>query len=427
MLRPRQRAQYMAWLAATCRNRDWSAVHSDIENEASAGRRSTEVDMKSIVVLGSALVGTFACLASPARAQSSSWDSPAATGAARTSPSSSVPSGQPAPGATAAPGAVYGAAPTAAGTAGTVSPVPASPPPAAPVPVGAPVPMTAVVPAATTPAVATPASATVGALPPSSPSIAASPTALGASSAASAEGPRQLSDHESLMYHVGFGWYGSPSVPYMDGANSTKNVDVPLIGARIWFTPTLGLDVALGAWLHSGESKSSTTSASGSTSSTTTPDWNVLAFAGGLGMPVSILHRSHYSLQITPEVAFGWVGLSRDPAKTTPSTSSTGTGTGTGSGSSGSGGSSSTSSTMPKPSGFIVQAGAKVGAEVHFGFMGIPQLALDASFGLFLAYQYAKVDVGSTTYEQSQLLFASSQINTPWDIFRSTVAARYYF
>jgi hypothetical protein len=45
-------------------------------------------------------------------------------------------------------------------------------------------------------------------------------------------------------------------------------------------------------------------------------------------------------------------------------------------------------------SGFLFEAGGRVGAEVHFGFLGLPYLAMQASVGLALRYE-------SRTYESA--------------------------
>jgi hypothetical protein len=75
--------------------------------------------------------------------------------------------------------------------------------------------------------------------------------------------------------------------------------------------------------------------------------------------------------------------------------------------------------------------GARAGAEIHFGFIDIPQLALQASIGLRF-----DVDSGSTTdstgpddveVSSNRTHLHTTVQGAPWAIFTNNIAALYYF
>jgi hypothetical protein len=75
----------------------------------------------------------------------------------------------------------------------------------------------------------------------------------------------------------------------------------------------------------------------------------------------------------------------------------------------------------------VLQAGARVGGEVHFGFIGIPQLAMDASVGLLLASTSGKTTTGANSTKVSNLTLGTTSGNQPWNIFTQNVQVKYYF
>ena len=78
-------------------------------------------------------------------------------------------------------------------------------------------------------------------------------------------------------------------------------------------------------------------------------------------------------------------------------------------------------------SGFRLDLGARAGAEIQFGFIDIPQLSLQATVGAALAFDRLSAKNGANESSQSQTSFGTSVQNEPWSIFRSNVAAIYYF
>jgi hypothetical protein len=188
--------------------------------------------------------------------------------------------------------------------------------------------------------------------------------------------------------HLGVGWYGVTPMPFPAGENVPTNV----VGLRYWATPMIGIDGALGFAISSG----SVTQPSGMMFDTNSRT----VFLFHAGVPLALANAGHFSFQVTPEVDIGF----------------------------GSG-------TNPMPPGtpnqdlnsFLLKVGARAGAELQFGFIGVPQLAIDASLGIALTTTSNKVTTGATSAKASNLTIATSDVFQPWNIFREDVSVRYYF
>lgn len=81
--------------------------------------------------------------------------------------------------------------------------------------------------------------------------------------------------------------------------------------------------------------------------------------------------------------------------------------------------------------GFLLEAGARAGLEVHFGFIGVPELSLVGSVGLYFRHEGSKTsrDANGTTTSAS---ISSNKLGTsvgpnPWSIFTNNISAIYYF
>lgn len=78
-------------------------------------------------------------------------------------------------------------------------------------------------------------------------------------------------------------------------------------------------------------------------------------------------------------------------------------------------------------SGVAFAVGARGGFEVFFGFIGVPDLSLEASIGFGLSHVRATLDQAGVETKRSSTFLGLRKLDDPWDIFRSSVAARYYF
>jgi hypothetical protein len=127
------------------------------------------------------------------------------------------------------------------------------------------------------------------------------------------------------------------------------------------------------------------------------------------GVPLSLASDGHFSFQIVPELNVGFASRSQ----------SLPTGAGT--------------SFDQDMSGFHLDVGLRAGAEIHFGFIDIPQLSLQGSIGVRYAMDNTTSTVtwppvqGEGTFERSTSAFGTTVGDNPWNIFTSNVAALYYF
>jgi hypothetical protein len=164
-------------------------------------------------------------------------------------------------------------------------------------------------------------------------------------------------------------------------------VTAPLVGIRYWLGPTLGIDAALGMGISSGSTSSNGVSVDKDSRT---------AFILHGGVPIVLGSSRHFSFQITPELDLGFASGKTGGADV---------------------------------SGFLLNLGARAGAEIYFGFIGLPALALDASVGLGMSVSNGKTSPpnGGNSISDSNFSLGTFVPHDPWDIFRSNVAARYYF
>jgi hypothetical protein len=254
------------------------------------------------------------------------------------------------------------------------------------------------------------------------------------------------SDHDRFVGSFAVGYMGVRSVPMAVNPVVSDNgtvigmdaedgaVDAPVIGVRYWFDRSMGVDFGLGLRRRTGKAKWSLHERNPTDPNLQPADFTfedddvsqtgILVHAG---LPIALSADKHYVFEVIPEANIGFSsGTVKDQAARLPS-----------------------STTDPilrddiKLSGFRLDIGARVGSEVHFGFIGVPNLALQASVGLFFSMQKIKADGGArppqdptvttadaqpkTTYEASSTDISTTVHDTPWGIFENTVSALYYF
>jgi hypothetical protein len=172
----------------------------------------------------------------------------------------------------------------------------------------------------------------------------------------------------------------------------------------------MGIDAGLGFGMTSGESKSKAVGG-GTTTETTTEDPSTLGVGLHAGVPLVMASGQHHTFQVVPELnlAFG----SRS-GKT--------------------GGQNGQPTTTTDDGGFHLDLGARAGTEIHFGFIGLPKLSLQATIGLRVNYDSVstkvKTDGAAATENEnsrSTLSLSTNVQNAPWAIFTNTISALYYF
>jgi hypothetical protein len=224
------------------------------------------------------------------------------------------------------------------------------------------------------------------------------------------------SDHEKVVGRFGIGYFGQYDVPLGFGAAISPGTPVrapteaaQMIGFRYWWS-RVRLDVAFGWNMGSG-----TQTAGGVKSDQV----STLVLAGRVAVPFALYVGDHYTFFMGPEISYGSAG------ETVPARQPTIPG-------------------IPRPadtthSGKRFTLGGRAGAEVQFGFIGIPHLALDATIGLALDLTKGETTGPGTgpavpgepaptaSGDYARTAIRSSTQHQPWNIFVSNVAAVYYF
>jgi len=220
------------------------------------------------------------------------------------------------------------------------------------------------------------------------PEVKLTATSAPAPAPAAAPAASTETDHDKVVGGIGASYFGQFNVPY---GNLATSAATQIVGIRYWATQRFGIDAGIGFLTSSGSSK---------TGATTTDAPSMWGFSLKAGVPIALLGATHYTFFIEPQFLFGTASKSTRP----PGADET------------------------KDSGMHIAMGATAGAEIQFGFIGIPHLALDATIGLGLDITSGSTRTGANPEtSQSATSFGTAAFASPWNIFTTNVAARYYF
>ena len=231
----------------------------------------------------------------------------------------------------------------------------------------------------------------------STPPVTATATAGGAKEDATP-------DHDKMVGRLAVGWFGIAQLPIGQVAPgggggfdvARDNVNAPVIGARYWLSRMLGIDAGLGLGTVGGSHENVA-----GTTTTTVDKASKLGFALHAGVPIAFAYGKHYVFELVPEATVGFAnGTLKSAAPNAPDTSL---------------------------SGFRLDVGASVGAEIHFGFIGVPELALQGSVGLFVRRETFKVKNDQSSASDGTTTFATTVGADPWALFTNSISALYYF
>lgn len=222
--------------------------------------------------------------------------------------------------------------------------------------------------------------------------------------ATNANPPAGNSEHDDMVGHLAVGFMGRSTIPYgLYNGDATLRAPVPVIGVRYWFDTMVGLDVGAGLWIGSTSTEVSVPNAA----SVSTDGPKPTAFVLHAGVPLALASSRHFAFEVIPEANFGYAKVSQDAALTADN--------------------------ITKQAGTHLDVGARVGGEVHFGFIGIPQLSLIGSVGLRFNYDSLTYETtapgapGATRTSTSAWDLSTTVNESPWNIFVSNVGALYYF
>jgi hypothetical protein len=215
------------------------------------------------------------------------------------------------------------------------------------------------------------------------------------------------------LRRFGAGWLGINDVPLARakprGSGSNSGIDpndhievqlisAPLLGVRYWLTTRFGLDAGFGIAMSGGTTKSKLGSVSQDVDRQKT-----LALVFHAGVPIGVYSTDHMALIVVPEATWSM-------ARSTVA--------------------AQTSVDPPEDvelRGSRLDLGARAGAEIFFGFVKLPRLSLEGSFGLFYSRQVLSAWGSNQSVTDRSYVLRSTVFSSPWDLFRTAVAARYYF
>jgi hypothetical protein len=226
----------------------------------------------------------------------------------------------------------------------------------------------------------------------------------GATPATAATG---ASDHDQMVGRLAVGYLGRATVgagaATIGGGGAVVASpdgyaivgDAPVIGVRYWLNSMMGIDAGIGFGLVGGSFETTDPDADGDLDSFT-------GFIFHGGVPLALASADHFTFEIIPEANVGIGSAEQLDGDWTHN-------------------------------GFHFDIGARAGAEIHFGFIKIPQLSLQASVGVVFALDSASTDIDDADDAQpasvsgSRTALQTTVDSNPWNIFISNVAALYYF
>ncbi|HEX6272295.1 MAG TPA: hypothetical protein VFZ53_04625 [Polyangiaceae bacterium] len=210
-------------------------------------------------------------------------------------------------------------------------------------------------------------------------------------------------DHEKVVGGWGVGLLSAVELqPLLPGpAYPEQSLVVAILGARGWLTEGLGVEIGLGFNTRNG------TRADDLEDREDVPEPTTWGLALHLGVPLSFYDDEHYQFLLLPELNFGMAMGRTEDDPNVPGDQAV------------------------RQRARLVGGGLRAGAEVQFGMIGLPMLALTGTVGVRLNYQDASVEAAENGVVVTRIRrgfeASTSSFNDPWDIFVSSIAALYYF
>lgn len=204
-------------------------------------------------------------------------------------------------------------------------------------------------------------------------------------------------DHSRMVGTFGIGYMGFRDLGSTIG--SGVPLIAPVIGMRYWMDAGLGIDAGLGFSKTTGDSELD--DGMGNSTTTDTPWPLVIVLHGGL--PLALADSQHFVFEVVPELNIGYAAHTYE----------------------GPGGDEDEDTVLQ------FDVGARAGAEIHFGFIDIPQLALQAGVGVRFVMRNASYEddqgANTVTTDVATRGITTTVGDNPWNIFAANVAALYYF
>lgn len=202
---------------------------------------------------------------------------------------------------------------------------------------------------------------TVGAQDLSTTQVAPSTTTSTGGSITDTSGP---TDHSVVTGHLGLRYFGSTNMPALAFAGGvatpTGTGALHTVGMRYWLNGAIGLEAGLGIGFASG-SNTETMQSGGNTMQQSSDRPNFFGIGIQVGLPIMVAEAKHLAIHVDPFLAFryGTSGITTGAGDNTRDNSL---------------------------NAVQFELGANAVAELQFGFIGLPQLGLQAQFGFGLSY-----------------------------------------
>jgi len=210
-----------------------------------------------------------------------------------------------------------------------------------------------------------------------------------------------VTDHGRFVGRLGVTYFDITNLPVANplvggGGLTSTNVTAPVIGVRYWLMPRIGIDGGIGLGFAGGSDETVANNVD-----TTVQKVASNGFAFHVGVPVVLADAKHFTFLVIPQATLGFTSATYSPP--------------------GGGGPNQSLS------GFLADVGVRVGPEIHFGFIGLPQLALQATVGLSYRRSVYKESGGGSSSSDGTSTFGTQVNGDPWAIFTDGISATYYF
>jgi hypothetical protein len=214
---------------------------------------------------------------------------------------------------------------------------------------------------------------------------------------------RGESDHDGHVGSLALGFLGTRFVPAAQPhptaavvltpeGNATVTIEpdevtVPLFGMRYWINDTVGAELAFGFNVGGGDETIESPNADPTLSQSSERALpSTKAFCGRLGVPLSVFSSTHYNFMLIPELDVGYTSSTLEDFEL-----------------------STTGEALDlQLSGFVFGVGGRVGAELSFGFIDVPQLSIQSAWGLRFESRRRAGRIGDAETVQKETAFGTS-------------------
>ncbi len=185
-------------------------------------------------------------------------------------------------------------------------------------------------------------------------------------------------DHSIVVNRLGLRYFGTAVMPALSDAGARGGSGtLHTVGARYWLSGGVAIEGGIGLGFRSGGTTTTTTAGAGTTN-TSADIPNFFGIGAHIGLPIMLAESKHLVVHLDPYLSLHY---GRSAITTTPESDV------------------QNDTTL---NAIRLSLGANATAEVQFGFLGIPQLGLQASLGLALNYLSGSANTVRTTTRAGQ-------------------------